>query len=143
MWIDPENMYINRSQTHECGNWGSGRAIPRKGIYKRNCRCSACLTRSFLSLPSSHRMSSRSQLTLHCFDIYYLSEFNYDPATTALIFNINPGGLTAIFNPFILSGSLFTLWPCPARFTALFWLASMSLFTLGFCSLALRKLTYT
>ncbi len=32
--------YINRSQTHECRNWGWGRAIPRKGIYKRNCRCS-------------------------------------------------------------------------------------------------------
>ncbi len=32
--------YINRSQTHEFGNWGWGRAIPRKGIYKRNCRCS-------------------------------------------------------------------------------------------------------
>ncbi len=32
--------YINRSPTHECGNWGWGRAIPRKGIYKRNCRCS-------------------------------------------------------------------------------------------------------
>ncbi len=31
---------INRSQTHECGNWDWGRAIPRKGIYKRNCRCS-------------------------------------------------------------------------------------------------------
>jgi hypothetical protein len=32
--------YINRSQTHECGNWGWGRAIPRKRIYKRNWRCS-------------------------------------------------------------------------------------------------------
>ncbi len=32
--------YINRSETHECGNWGWGRAIPRKGIYKQNCRCS-------------------------------------------------------------------------------------------------------
>ncbi len=32
--------YINRSQTHESGNWGWGRAIPRKGINKRNCRCS-------------------------------------------------------------------------------------------------------
>ena len=31
----------NRSKTHECGNWGWGRAIPRKWIYKRNCRCSA------------------------------------------------------------------------------------------------------
>ncbi len=40
---------INRSKTHECGNWGWGRAIPRKGIYKRNCRCSAwwgCVLRS-------------------------------------------------------------------------------------------------
>ncbi len=33
--------YINPSQTHECGNWGRGRAVPRKGIHKRNCRCSA------------------------------------------------------------------------------------------------------
>ncbi len=24
--------FINRSQTHECGNWGWGRAIPRKGF---------------------------------------------------------------------------------------------------------------
>ncbi len=32
--------YINRSQTHECWNWGWGRAIPRKGIYKRDSPCS-------------------------------------------------------------------------------------------------------
>ncbi len=32
--------YINRSQTHECGNWGWGRAIPRKGIHKGDFRCS-------------------------------------------------------------------------------------------------------
>jgi hypothetical protein len=30
-------------QTHECGNWGWGRAIPRKGIHKRNCRCSVAV----------------------------------------------------------------------------------------------------
>ncbi len=40
-YVDRSWEYINRSQTHECGNWGWGRAIPRKGIYKRNCRCSA------------------------------------------------------------------------------------------------------
>ncbi len=39
-YVDLSWEYINRSQTHECGNWGWGRAIPRKGIYKRNCRCS-------------------------------------------------------------------------------------------------------
>ncbi len=39
-YVDQSLEYINRSQTHECGNWGWGRAIPRKGIYNRNCRCS-------------------------------------------------------------------------------------------------------
>ncbi len=39
-YVDRSWEYINRSQTHECGNWGWGRAIPRKGIHKRNCRCS-------------------------------------------------------------------------------------------------------
>ena len=33
--------YINRSQAHECGNWGWGRAIPRKGIQKWDFLCSA------------------------------------------------------------------------------------------------------
>ncbi len=39
-YVNWSSEYINRSETHECGNWGWGRAIPRKGIYKRNCRCS-------------------------------------------------------------------------------------------------------
>ncbi len=32
--------YINHSQTHECGNWGWGRAIPGKGLHKWDFRCS-------------------------------------------------------------------------------------------------------
>ncbi len=40
-YVDRSWEYINRSQTHKCGNWGWGRAIPRKGIHKWNCRCSA------------------------------------------------------------------------------------------------------
>ncbi len=43
-YLDWSWEYINRSKTHECGNWGWGRAIPRKGIYKRNGRCSADYT---------------------------------------------------------------------------------------------------
>ncbi len=33
-YVDRSWDYINRSQTHECGNWGWGCAIPRKGIHK-------------------------------------------------------------------------------------------------------------
>ncbi len=40
-YVDQSWDYINRSQTHECGNWGWGRAIPRKGIHKWDFRCSA------------------------------------------------------------------------------------------------------
>ncbi len=29
MWTEPGNRYINPSQTHECGNWDWGCAIPR------------------------------------------------------------------------------------------------------------------
>ncbi len=39
-YVDWSWEYINRSKTHECGHWGWGRSIPRKGIYKRNGRCS-------------------------------------------------------------------------------------------------------
>ena len=52
-YVDRSWEYINRSQTHECGNWGWGRAIPRKGIYKRNCRCSAHIFRRLADTPSS------------------------------------------------------------------------------------------
>jgi hypothetical protein len=33
--------YINRSQTHGCGNWERVRAVPFLGIYKWDFRCSA------------------------------------------------------------------------------------------------------
>ncbi len=33
-------IYINRSKTHECGNWDWGRAILWKGIHKKDFRCS-------------------------------------------------------------------------------------------------------
>ncbi len=41
-YVDRSREYINRSQTHECGNWDWGRAIPRKGIHKWDFRRSAC-----------------------------------------------------------------------------------------------------
>ncbi len=39
-YVDRSWEYINRSQTHECGNWDWGRAVPRKGIHKWDFRCS-------------------------------------------------------------------------------------------------------
>ncbi len=39
-YVDRSWEYINRSQTHECGNWDWGRAIPRKGIHKCHFPCS-------------------------------------------------------------------------------------------------------
>ncbi len=38
--VDRSWEYINCSQTHECGNWDWGRAVPRKGIHKWDFPCS-------------------------------------------------------------------------------------------------------
>ncbi len=40
-YLDRSWDYKNRSQTHECGNWGWGRVIPIKGIHKWDFHCSA------------------------------------------------------------------------------------------------------
>ncbi len=39
-YVDRSWDYTNRSQIHECWNWGWVRAIPRKGIHKGDFRCS-------------------------------------------------------------------------------------------------------
>ncbi len=52
IYVDRSWEYINRSQTHKCGNRDCGRAIPRKGIHKWDLRCSAvlpCAAVAFLS----------------------------------------------------------------------------------------------
>ncbi len=49
-YVERSWEYINRSQTHECRNWGWGRAIPRKGIYKRNCLFSASFDQGYFGL---------------------------------------------------------------------------------------------
>jgi hypothetical protein len=38
-YVDRSWEYINRSQTHECGNRDWGRTIPRKGIHKWDIPC--------------------------------------------------------------------------------------------------------
>ncbi len=60
--------YINRSQTHECGNCCWGRAIPRTGIYKRNRRCSANqkMTFEFFNIKFHHAFTFWT-----CVNIFY------------------------------------------------------------------------
>ncbi len=48
MWTDPAWEYINRSQTHDYGNWDWGRAIPRKEIHDWDFRWSAITARRTL-----------------------------------------------------------------------------------------------
>ncbi len=75
----------------------------------------------FISItPSKQLMSSGSWLTLHNCKIFYLLSVNYDPATTDLILSGSiftqgqgRGAHSWFLNPFILSGSLFTLCSYP------------------------------
>ncbi len=48
--MDQSWEYINRSQTHECGNRDWRRAIPRKGIHKWDFPCSAYSMFAYLFL---------------------------------------------------------------------------------------------
>jgi hypothetical protein len=48
-YVDQSWEYINRSQTHECGKRKWGSAIPRKGIHKRDFRCSVVVLERTLS----------------------------------------------------------------------------------------------
>jgi hypothetical protein len=43
-YVDRFWEYLNRSQTHECGNWVWGRAIPFLGIHKWDFRCTRSVT---------------------------------------------------------------------------------------------------
>ncbi len=55
LYVDRSWEYINRSQTHESGNWDWGRAIPRNRIYKGGFRCSVV-----------RRLESRKSVLRHC-----------------------------------------------------------------------------
>ena len=57
--------YINGSQTHECGNWEWGCAIPRKGIRKRNFVCSADLVLNDVSQGLKQLIGPVSLLPAH------------------------------------------------------------------------------
>ncbi len=90
------------------------------------------LTLSFPSLPASHLCNQGlvwPSIMVRSMRSIILSSVNYDPATVHLIF-IRGGGLTANFWTFFLLYQGHYL-PCTTYCTALFWLVSRPLFTLG------------
>jgi hypothetical protein len=55
--VDQSWEYINRSWTHECGNWDWGRAVPRKGIHKWDFPCSVVLSKAvFIFSDTLHKV---------------------------------------------------------------------------------------
>ncbi len=61
--------YINRSQTHECGNWGRGCAIPFLGIHKWGFSCGAVYPLTDISFSFSTQAKS------HVFQRSFLFSF--------------------------------------------------------------------
>jgi hypothetical protein len=47
--------YLDRSQTHKCGNWDKGRAIPFLGIHKSKFLCSVKYVSVYLLTPATWR----------------------------------------------------------------------------------------
>jgi hypothetical protein len=52
---DHGNMYIDRSQTHECGNWDWGRTIPFLGIFFSNFRYWVFEVHRLIGTPATER----------------------------------------------------------------------------------------
>jgi hypothetical protein len=74
-YVDRSWDYTNCSQTHECGNWGWGRAIPRQGIHKWDFRCSVSFNWSlFRDGILRHQFDKRLEPLLHAIQFFY-SEF--------------------------------------------------------------------
>ncbi len=85
-YVDRCWEYRNRSQTHECGNWGWGRAIPRKGIHKRNCRCSAviqCTSKRAVSIQTHLLIRISTQFAVFsCIVMHYATSLIVEYCTT-------------------------------------------------------------
>ncbi len=77
-YLDRFWEYINRSQTHECGNWNWGREIPFLGIRKWDFRCSA------VQYPLSSLSKEATNPFIQLFDVfarrlYTLAAWLYKP----------------------------------------------------------------
>ncbi len=96
-YVDWSWEYINRSKTHECRNCGWGRAIPRKGIYKRNCRCSVS-SRCTVDVEISCSVNGDLQ-TLEAEDdvrAYLSTQDLLGPAVSFLLRSVLPSGISKL-----------------------------------------------
>ncbi len=82
-YMDQSWENINRSQTHESGNWDWGRAIPRKGIQKWDFRCNAVL---YLPLFFCYSYTIASW---HFWQKYYKNLINFQRRSGRSLFLIN------------------------------------------------------
>ncbi len=78
-------QYINRSQTHECGNWDGGRGIPRKGIHKWDFLAVPSYISPLPFFPLFPLLSSRFP-TLPWVPSLYLRTASFSPLPTLHIF---------------------------------------------------------
>ncbi len=74
-YVDRSWEYINRSQTHEYGNWDWGRAIPRKGIHKGNFPCSVFMLTEAQSIPRDSLFKSCHKKKKIRFEVWGLISF--------------------------------------------------------------------
>ncbi len=66
-YVDQSCEYINRSQTHECGNWDWGRAIPRK---EWDFRCSVGPRGSFHHILRGYDLATKIFFWFKCRNFY-------------------------------------------------------------------------
>ncbi len=77
-YVDQSWDFINRSQTHECGNWGWGRSIPSKGIHKWDFRCSVLICLPLRGMDNSrvHTATQRIDTTEFWFLVQEIHVYN-------------------------------------------------------------------
>jgi hypothetical protein len=83
-WTNLGNIYVNRSQIHECGNWERGRAVSFLGIFVLNFRYSVFAVYKNTSILSCLH---GSHLALIYFFLFYISggsHFSYTVAHNPL-----------------------------------------------------------
>ena len=90
-WADRWWKYINRSQTHECGKWDWGRAIPFLGIFVSNFLYFHCVFAVQSQRQKISLVFSVSSCTMGSAGSRYKDDFHNHPCSSCLA---PPSGMT-------------------------------------------------